>query len=141
MGIVKALTKFAYKGKAYNVLVSSVNESVAWKRNLFDGMVAPDYPVYNNGGFVQPVSELAAGTIVLDRHNVLWKVESLLEYDVDEDFQQVEFTDGRVVKCSLKHKFPVISPKKVCASDLAAGDSVADTSIGHIGKYVRKSKE
>lgn len=141
MATVKNVIKFRYTGKAYNVLSSGAeNGNVGTTQNLFDGLVHPDYHVYINDGTVRKVSELEPDLYLLDRESKLWKVEKLLEYQVDEDFLEFEFTDGRRLKCSQNHKLLVTSPRKILANDLGSGDIISDVSIGAVGKRVKQFK-
>lgn len=136
MGTVKGFSVFRHKGKAFNILVKDTNDYNIMK-NFFDGIVHPDYPVYNNDSGVVKISDVSRMDIVIDRDNSTWIVEDLLEYEVDEDFYDIELTDGRHLKCSQKHRILITSPKKIVASEIRFGDIIADVSIGSVGKYVR----
>lgn len=138
MGTIKQISKFPYSGPAYNILVTGAeNGNRGIKQNFFDGLVHPDYIVYNNDGRIQRVADLTAESHILNRDGTLWCVESLLTYTVNEDFQQIEFTDGRTLKCSQQHKLMVTSPKKISASELDGGDIIADVSLASVKKKAK----
>ena len=129
MSAIKAIERFPYEGKAYNIIVVSFDKN-ATRKTLFEGMVHPDYPIFKQGGTSCKVSELKPNDEIWNYDNTQWRVEALTEYNVNEDFYQITFEDGRILKCSTAHKFIVTSPKKCSASVLEIGDVVADINVG-----------
>jgi hypothetical protein len=134
MGTIKSIERFPYEGKAYNLVVTSFGDLSGPKQTLYQGVVHPDYPMYKNTGMVCKISELQLHDVVVERDKTFWRVEMINEYLVNEDFQQITLSDGRVLKCSLAHKLRVISPKKCPASMLEAGDELADVDINCMTK-------
>lgn len=140
MATIKSINTIPYSGQAYNLLVSLAGVKDSKQITLFNGYVHPDYPVYNNDGVVKPISQVEIKDIILDRDSNHWKVESIIQTEVDEDFYLIEFSDGRKLKCSLKHKLKIISPKNISVSLLSINDEIQDVSLDSIGKTIRSTE-
>lgn len=139
MGIVKSTSNFSYKGIAYNILVSEAGVKNSSHVLFFDGLVHPDYIVYNNNGYTQKVFELKKGDVLIDREGKCWNVENLNEVEVDEEFRCLELTDGRTIKCSLKHRLPIQNPKKIPSSLISLNDIIAEVPITGISHNIRQT--
>lgn len=139
MGSIQSVEKFKYTGKAYNLSVTEAGKKDAMRVSLFDGLVHPDFIVYNNSGLAQPISEIKVNDIILYNDDNHWLVCDIFAVEVDEDFHKITLDDGRVIKCSSQYRFTVTSPKKLEAKYLSAKDVITDASLSLLGKKIRST--
>jgi hypothetical protein len=141
MAKVSTIETYLYTGKAYNILVSSY-ETKPKKKSFFDGYVVPNYKVVHHDGYPIDVKDVKNGDILIDRDNSFWKVESLLEYTVENEvFCKITLNDGRILDGNKQCKLLVTSPKNIQFSDLSSGDTIADVELSNLQKKLRNIKQ
>jgi len=74
------------------------------------------------------IEEIQIGDIVLDAFSNKREVIDTLSYDINEDIIELEFEDGKKVKCTLDHKFLTSNRGWVEAQSLTEDDDVVEVS-------------
>jgi hypothetical protein len=69
------------------------------------GCFTPDSLVTLYDGSKKEIKNVKIGDIVLDHENNPQKVIDTLNYEIDEDILEIEFKDGRIVRCTSDHEF------------------------------------
>lgn len=90
-------------------------------------------------GFYARIDMIKVGDNVIDAHGTSQKVIDVLTYDVDEELLELEFDDGRVVRCTKDHKFLTTNRGYVAANDLTDTDSIAEVQSVVASKIKRKT--
>lgn len=79
--------------------------SKGWLVGPGRGCFLPDTRVKMASGYHKPISMIEKGDIVIDAHGSPQTVYNTLEYEVDEDILEIEFENGRIIRCTKDHKF------------------------------------
>ena len=75
---------------------------------------------------LKQIQNINVGDYVFDAFGNTREVIDTLEYDVNEDIIELEFEDGRVIKCTLDHEILTTNRGWVQAKDLNEEDDVSD---------------
>lgn len=75
-------------------------------------------------GSKKEIKDVSIGDSVLDHENNSQKVIDVLEYEVDEDLIELDFGRGKIIKCTLDHKFYTENRGWVEAQNLTENDDV-----------------
>jgi DNA polymerase-3 subunit alpha len=77
-------------------------------------------------GMHAPIGTIKVGDVVKDAYGVDQKVLEVFRYQVDEDILELEFDDGRKVKCTKDHKFLTKNRGWVEAQHLTDDDDLVE---------------
>ena len=69
------------------------------------GCFTPETRVLMSDGMRAPIGTIKVGDVVKDAEGKEQKVLEVFRYQVEEDILELEFDDGRKVKCTKDHKF------------------------------------
>lgn len=83
-------------------------------------------------GMYSPIDVINIGDTVIDAYGDERVVVDTLEYDIEEDIVELEFEDGRMIKCTLDHEFLTKNHGWVKAIELNESDDIVD--VNELGK-------
>lgn len=90
------------------------------------GCFLPDTRVKMSDGQYTPISLIEKGDKVIDAFGEEQIVYDTLEYDVDEELLELEFENGKIIRCTKDHKFLTHNRGWVEAQHLTEDDDVAE---------------
>jgi len=88
-----------------------VQDYVNWAKNQGylvgsgRGCFLPETRVKMSDGTYTPISLIKNGDIVVDAYGKPQEVCNTLEYDIDEEIIELEFENGKIIRCTKEHKF------------------------------------
>jgi hypothetical protein len=88
------------------------------------GCFVPGTRVKMVDGMMAPIETIQVGEKVIDAYGTIQKVENVLTYDCNEDIIELEFEDGKIIRCTKDHKFLTTNRGWVQAQDLTEQDNV-----------------
>lgn len=77
-------------------------------------------------GYFSPIDTIQIGEEVKDAYGNCQKVIDTLIYDIDEEICELEFENGKKIKCTKDHEFLTKNRGWVCADDLTEDDSIVE---------------
>lgn len=90
------------------------------------GCFLPDTRVKMSDETHSPINFIKIGDKVIDAYGDIQEVYNTLEFSVNEEIIELEFEDGRVIRCTQNHKFLTENRGWVAASDLTNQDNVVE---------------
>jgi hypothetical protein len=90
------------------------------------GCFLPDTRVKLSDGNYCPISHISVGDSVIDAYGKPQKVYDTLEYDVEEEIVELEFANGKVIRCTSDHKFLTNNKGWVQAGELEDSDDIVE---------------
>ena len=90
------------------------------------GCFLPDTRVKMDDGTHTPISSIKIGDKVVDAYGEPQEVYDKFEYDVDEYIIELEFENGKIIRCTQDHKFLTNNRGWVEAKDLNDEDDVVE---------------
>lgn len=90
------------------------------------GCFYPGSRVKMSDGMYAPIETIEVGDEVFDAYGDIRKVIDTLEYDIEEDTIELEFEDGRKIRCTLDHEILTINRGWVQAKDLTEEDDISE---------------
>jgi hypothetical protein len=90
------------------------------------GCFLPDTRVKLSDGNYYPISHISIGDSVIDAFGQPQVVYDTLEYDVDEDIIELEFENGKIIRCTSDHKFLTSNRGWVEAGKLDDSDDIVE---------------
>lgn len=90
------------------------------------GCFLPGTRVKMADGMMAPIETVRIGEQVVDAHGKVQTVENTLAYDCNEEVVELEFNDGKVIRCTKDHKFLTTNRGWVEAKDLTEEDDVKE---------------
>lgn len=90
------------------------------------GCFTPETRVLMSDGMHAPIGTVKAGDVIKDAEGKEQKVLEVFRYQVDEDILELEFDDGRKVKCTKDHKFLTKNRGWVEAQHLTEADELVE---------------
>lgn len=103
------------------------------------GCFYPGSRVMMSDGMFAPIETIEAGDEVFDAYGDIRKVIDTLEYDIEEDIIELEFDDGRKIRCTLDHEILTINRGWVEAKDLTEEDEISEIKNKTIAKLKSKT--
>lgn len=123
LGVIKAM-----KNADYFVSMQKIME-LARKRVLCGparGCFVPETRVLMSDGMHAPIGTIKPGDTVKDAAGTDQRVLEVFRYDVDEELLELEFDEGRKVRCTKDHRFLTKNRGWVEAVHLAEDDDLVD---------------
>ena len=90
------------------------------------GCFLPGTRVKMADGMMAPIETIQVGEQVADAYGKVQTVENTLTYDCNEEVVELEFNDGKVIRCTKDHKFLTTNRGWVQAKDLTGEDDVKE---------------
>ena len=90
------------------------------------GCFYPGSRVKMADGMYAPIETIEIGDKIIDAFGDIKTVVNTLEYDIDEDTIELEFEDGRKIRCTLDHEILTKNRGWVQAKDLVEEDDVSE---------------
>lgn len=90
------------------------------------GCFLPGTRVKMADGMMAPIETVQVGEQVVDAYGKVQMVENTLTYDCNEDVVELEFDDGKVIRCTKDHKFLTTNRGWVQAQNLTEEDNVKE---------------
>ena len=69
------------------------------------GCFVPNTIVKMNNGQTKSIENIHIGDIVIDAYGNPQRVYDILEYDIHEDIIELEFENGKIIRCTKDHQF------------------------------------
>ncbi|MBP9758743.1 PHP domain-containing protein [Candidatus Dojkabacteria bacterium] len=82
--------------------------------------------VMMSDGMFAPIETIEIGDEVFDAYGDIRKVINTLEYEIEEDTIELEFEDGRKIKCTLDHEILTLNRGWVQAQHLTEEDEISE---------------
>jgi DNA polymerase-3 subunit alpha len=90
------------------------------------GCFLPDTRVKMSDGNYCPISHISIGDLVIDAYGQSQEVYDTLEYDIEEEIIELEFANGKVIRCTSDHKFLTSNRGWVEAGKLEDYDDIVE---------------
>lgn len=90
------------------------------------GCFYPGSRVKMSDGMYAPIETIEVGDEVFDAYGDIRKVMDTLEYDIEEDTIELEFEDGRKIRCTLDHEILTANRGWIQAKDLTEEDDIRE---------------
>lgn len=90
------------------------------------GCFVPGSKVKMSDGMYAPIDTIGIGDKVIDAFGNERRVTDTLVYDIEEEIIELEFDDGRVIKCTLDHEILTENRGWVKAKDLDGDDDICE---------------
>lgn len=90
------------------------------------GCFLPDTRVKMANGHFKPISMINVGDKVIDAYGNPQEVYDTLVYDVDEEIIELEFENGKIIRCTKDHKFLTNNRGWVEAQNLSDEDDIVE---------------
>ena len=90
------------------------------------GCFVPGSRVRMEDGLYAPIETIEKGDIVFDAHGNKQTVTDTMVYNIDEDIVELEFEDGRIIKCTKDHEILTNNRGWVKAIELTEEDSISE---------------
>lgn len=103
------------------------------------GCFYPGSRVMMSDGMYAPIETIGIGDEVFDAYGDIRKVIDTLEYDVEEDIIELEFDDGRKIRCTLDHEILTVNRGWIQAKDLTEEDEISEIKNKTIAKLKTKT--
>lgn len=108
-----------------------VQDIMNWARARFlcgpaRGCFLPDTRVKLSDETYTPISMIKIGDEVIDAYGDKQKVYDVLEYDIDEEIIEIEFDNGKIIRCTKDHKFLTKNRGWVEAQFLTEEDDIVE---------------
>jgi len=108
-----------------------VQDYVNWAKN--EGMLVgcgrgcftPDSRVKMSDGLFCPISLVNIGDRIIDAYGFIQTVYDILEYDISEEIVELEFENGKIIRCTKDHMF-LTDRGWVEAINLTEDDNIKD---------------
>jgi DNA polymerase-3 subunit alpha len=101
-------------------------KSQGWLAGPGRGCFLPDTKVKMSDGLYKHIANVQVGDTVVDAFGDIRRVYDTLCYDVDEEILELEFENGKIVRCTQDHKFLTNNRGWVQAKDLLETDDIAE---------------
>lgn len=83
------------------------------------GCFLPDTRVKMSDGLMKPICDIKIHDTVIDAYGNEQLVEDTLQYNIDEDILEIEFENGKIVRCTSDHEFLTKNHGFIMAKDLS----------------------
>lgn len=109
-----------------------VQDYVNWAKNQGwlvghgRGCFLPDTRVKMSDGHYKAISLINIGDVIVDAFGNNEKVYDILEYNIDEEIIEMEFENGKVIRCTKDHKFLTKNREWVEAQFLNEDDDIIE---------------
>ena len=90
------------------------------------GCFVPGSRVKMEDGLHAPIETITKGDVVFDAYGDRQVVTDTLVYNIDEEIVELEFEDGRIIKCTKDHEIFTINRGWVKAIELTNEDNISD---------------
>ena len=90
------------------------------------GCFVPGSRVKMEDGLYAPIETIEKGNIVFDAHGNKQKVTDTMIYNVEEEIVELEFEDGRIIKCTKDHEILTKNRSWVKAIELTEQDDISE---------------
>ncbi len=90
------------------------------------GCFVPGSRALMSDGYHAPIETIQIGDKVIDAFGKEQEVVNRFEYDVNEDIIELEFNDGRVIKCTQDHEIYTLNRGWVKAVELTSEDEISE---------------
>lgn len=90
------------------------------------GCFVPNTRVYMGDGMYAPISTINPGDQVKDAYGVTQDVINVFQYDVDEELVELEFENGKKIRCTKDHKFLTKNRGWIEAQHLSSDDEFVE---------------
>jgi len=97
------------------------------------GCFVPGSRVKMADGYFAPIETINMGDKVIDAFGAEQTVINTFEYDVDEDIVELEFDNGKIIKCTNNHEIYTLNRGWVKAEELTDVDEISEIT-DHNGK-------
>jgi len=101
-------------------------KSKNWKTGVGRGCFLPDSLVKMSDGTFTPISMINIGDTVIDAFGKPQEVYNKFEYHVNEELLEIEFENGKIIRCTKDHKFLTTNRGWVEAENLTEEDDVSE---------------
>jgi intein/homing endonuclease len=81
---------------------------------------------YNVHGEFKKIENIQIGDMVISHDNSIQQVLNTLSYNVDEEIIEIEFENGKTVRCTKEHEFFTSNRGWVSAKDLNEEDDIVE---------------
>ncbi len=90
------------------------------------GCFLPDSRVKMSEGTLLPIAFIKIGDSVIDAYGDKRDVIDIFEYEIDEDITEMEFEDGKIIRCTKDHKFLTENRGWVEAQNIDENDEIIE---------------
>jgi len=90
------------------------------------GCFVPGSRVKMADGFFAPIETINMGDKVIDAFGKEQEVINTFEYDINEDIVELEFDNGKIVRCTTDHEILTINRGWVAAGELTDEDNISE---------------
>lgn len=92
------------------------------------GCFLPDSKVIMNDGSKVSIQDIKIGDKVKNHFELETEVVKLWAYDVDEEMVELEFEDGRIIKCTKDHEIFTLNRGWIKADELTQQDEISEVN-------------
>jgi len=100
--------------------------SMGWMTGPGRGCFLPDTRVKMSNGTYTPISLINTGDEIIDAYGQQQKVIDTLEYDISEEIIELEFENGKIIRCTKDHLFLTKNRGWVEAQNLTEDDDISE---------------
>ena len=90
------------------------------------GCFLPDTRVKMSNGIMTPICDIKIGDSVIDAYGNTQNIENVLQYDVNEEILELEFENGKIIRCTKDHEFLTKEHGFVMAKDLTEEHEIVE---------------
>ena len=90
------------------------------------GCFLPDTRVKISQEYFTPISLIKIGDSVIDAYGNSQLVYDTMSYEVNEEILEIEFENGKIIRCTKDHKFLTSNRGFVEANDLSENDDIVE---------------
>jgi hypothetical protein len=90
------------------------------------GCFLPGSRVIMHDGSFCNIEDVKVGDRVISHDSTIQTVENTLTYNIDEELVELEFEDGRIIRCTKDHEIFTSNRGWVAADELNEEDDIVD---------------